>query len=390
MSKWSKAEDDIAKKYTIKGTQVIVEELRRAGYIRTVYAVQSRLGKGLGLRFGQGGQQRDHDIPIEYRRILLQLTKDKRCTLTDLANRLDISPRQVQTIIEKMGVAGYQIDVQQEQVELERNPPGKVYHHAHAFKGKTYRFGVLSDTHLCSRHADEDGLNQAYEVFRREGITVVYHCGNIAEGQHGYPGQENELLAFGAHRQAQYVVERYPKVDSITTWFIGSSTCHEGGFYKYEGLEFGRMQEIAERGDLKYLGLDESDIALQGDKGTATMRLFHPGGGSAYALSYRPQKIVESLEGGEKPHILCIGHFHKMEYLPSLRNIHTIQAGCLEHQTAFARKRNIEFHRGFWLVEATIEADGSVTRLKAEAFRFYNNPSYRVGPETAQERRKKT
>ena len=53
-------------------------------------------------------------------------------------------------------------------------------------------------------------------------------------------------------------------------------------------------------------------------------------------------------------------------------------------------KRNIEFHRGFWLVEATIEADGSVTRLKAEAFRFYNNPSYRVGPETAQERRKKT
>ncbi len=178
-------------------------------------------------------------------------------------------------------------------------------------------------------------------------------------------------MVWGANAQARYVAERYPKVPGITTYFIGSSTCHEGAYFKQNGLEFGRMPELSERGDLKYLGMDEVEVVLEGARGRATMRLFHPGGGTAYALSYRPQKIVESFGGGDKPNLLVVGHYHKMEYIPALRNVHTIQAGCLEYQSPFMRKLSIEAHRGFWVVLATIEEDGSVTRLRAEAFRFY-------------------
>ena len=43
--------------------------------------------------------------------------------------------------------------------------------------------------------------------------------------------------------------------------------------------------------------------------------LMHPGGGTAYALSYRAQKIVQALPGGQKPDILAIGHYHKAEFI---------------------------------------------------------------------------
>ncbi|MEK6880152.1 MAG: hypothetical protein AABY22_11110, partial [Nanoarchaeota archaeon] len=104
-------------------------------------------------------------------------------------------------------------------------------------------------------------------------------------------------------------------------------------FFKRSGVHPGRM--IEERcPDMKYLGHRQVDITL-GKYGKTKMRLLHPGGGSAYAISYRPQKIAEALSGGEKPNIMGIGHFHKIESL-FYRNIHLFQ--CFEGNTKILTK----------------------------------------------------
>lgn len=145
-----------------------------------------------------------------------------------------------------------------------------------------------------------------------------------------------------------------------------------------EGVDIGRLAEdVANRtrDDLHYLGYMEHDIELKAEGGSAVLRIQHPGGGASYALSYQPQKIVESLSGGEKPQILLIGHYHKAEYL-NYRNVHIVQSGCVMDQSPFMRKKRLAAHVGGWIVEANQSPDGSINRFKTEWLHFFNSEFY--------------
>ena len=84
----------------------------------------------------------------------------------------------------------------------------------------TFSFGIVSDTHLCSRLEKLDELHTFYEICRKEGITDIIHCGDLIDGWGMFRGQENEVHTFGARNQAEYVVKYYPKVKGIETFFI--------------------------------------------------------------------------------------------------------------------------------------------------------------------------
>ena len=174
--------------------------------------------------------------------------------------------------------------------------------------------GIVSDTHMASRSQRLDGLEMAYEAFRDAGVERVFNCGNMVDGYKEYING-GEVYARNAEDQFCYLADHYPQRDGIKTEFI-TGDCHEGWWAKPTGLVIGHsMQNTAERrgrNDLEYIGHVERDIAFSYGGGQSVMRVFHAGGGSAYAQSYRAQKIVESYQGGEKPQILVLGHFHKL------------------------------------------------------------------------------
>ena len=66
--------------------------------------------------------------------------------------------------------------------------------------------------------------------------------------------------------------------------------------------------------------------------------------------SYRMQKIIESLEGGTKPDLLAAGHFHKMDLLPSYRNVLGIQTGTMQDQTPFMVRKGLAANVGGWII----------------------------------------
>lgn len=142
-----------------------------------------------------------------------------------------------------------------------------------------------------------------------------------------------------------------------------------------EGIQFGRYLEMEAhdhgRNDLVYIGYLESDFILRSKRGQATVKVMHPGGGSAYAFSYSPQRIVESLQGGEKPAVLLIGHFHKMEYCYP-RSVHVVQGGTTQDQTRFMRKKKLEAHVGFVIITLEQDVCGGVTRFQPEFFPFFD------------------
>jgi len=235
--------------------------------------------------------------------------------------------------------------------------------HVHDFYGNHLKYGILSDTHSGSLYSSWDRVHMAYKIAKKEGIEVMYHCGDIVDGEGNYRGQHYEQYVCGFERQAQDVVDNYPN-NGIHTYFIEGNH----SFKKISGAEVGRV--IADRRkDMTFLGECEADIIV-GGKYKAKLRIMHPDGGTGYALSYKMQKIVEAFTGGEKPNILAVGHYHKAEYIPNHRNVYALQAGCTQAQTPFMKRKHTPAHMGFWILDFHVVKTG-VSQMNAKFIPFY-------------------
>lgn len=293
-------------------------------------------------------------------------------TVEEIANAVDLSPAKVRSALDDLQDFGYAI---KEEANLVTFGAHQSYTDAFVMpyqNGTKIKFGVVSDCHIGSKYQRLDVLNILYDLFVEEGITQVFLPGNYIDGVARF--NKNDLIVHTLHAQTDYFVKNFPQREGITTYFIDGDD-HEGWWSQREGLCVGKyvVNHAKEHGrdDLVYLGYMEADVEFPAKQGVTTLRLQHPGGGSAYAISYKSQKIVESLTGGEKPHILLIGHYHKAEYIP-YRNIHCVQAGCTCDQTPFMRKNGLAAHVGGWIVEATQFDDGTVGRFKSEWIQGYD------------------
>lgn len=91
---------------------------------------------------------------------------------------------------------------------------------------------------------------------------------------------------------------------------------------------------------------------------------------NSYAISYKIQKMIEAMSGGEKPSILAIGHYHKAEYI-MYRNVHSFQTGTFQAQTPWMRGKGIAAMMGGWIVEIEVDSDGSILRIRQEFIPYY-------------------
>jgi len=236
--------------------------------------------------------------------------------------------------------------------------------------GHTVRFGVISDTHFGSLYCRADALSEMYDLYASEGVTDVLCAGDMLAGHQVYRGQEWELRDRGWDEQRARFAESLPRRKGIVTHFITGN--HDDSIKRLVGLEPG--PQLAEsRDDTRFVGAEAGRVILQTDSGREVIvDLLHPGKGTAYALSYHPQKILEAMSGGTKPDILIIGHYHKAEFIPCYRNVACLQAGCFESQTPFMRRQTLAAHVGGWLVEVIVgEHSGLTSRVRAEFVAFY-------------------
>ena len=229
---------------------------------------------------------------------------------------------------------------------------------------RTIRFGLIGDTHFNSKWTQITHLHDLYNQYRNAGINTVYHAGDIDEGEQMRAGHPFECYSQGSDEHVAEIVRNYPKVDGIKTHFILGN--HDASFIKLSGQDIGKA--IAkDRDDMIYLGRDIADIKLTPN---CTLQLMHPWGGGAYALSYKIQKILDAMMGGEKPQLLGVGHFHKAMYM-FYRNVHTFQVGTLQAQTSFMRGNSLAAMMGGWIVELEVAGDGTVSRIYQEFIPYY-------------------
>lgn len=230
----------------------------------------------------------------------------------------------------------------------------------------TIKIAIMGDTQIGSKYTQWTHLNNFYDICAEEGIKDVYHTGDITDGLKMRPGHEYELYEVSADDMLNDVIMHYPKRPGITTHFITGN--HDASIYKQVGYDIGKAI-AGQRDDMNYLGRDCAVIYLTPN---CKLELRHPWDGTAYALSYKTQKMVESMESDSKPNILAVGHYHKAEYL-FYRNVHVLQSGCLQSQTPFTRGKGISVHIGGWIVTIKVDKDGTIKSIAPQFIPYYSS-----------------
>lgn len=232
------------------------------------------------------------------------------------------------------------------------------------FEGTKVKIGVMSDMHFGSIYTDPSHSLSAIQEFNRQKVDMVVCPGDITEGMMNRPGDVYELTHIGYKAQRAEAIRILDKIDAP---FYTISGNHDMSYTSKHGTGANIVEDICEGMKQKghYLGHDEGDINMNG----IIIRLFHGGDGSSYALSYRGQKIIEAISGGDKPNLVLAGHSHKF-FTMFYRNVHYVEAGTLQRQSSWMRGKKLAAHVGFSVLEMTI-GDKEVKAFSPTWYPFY-------------------
>lgn len=227
------------------------------------------------------------------------------------------------------------------------------------------RFALFGDTQVGNAYACPENLAAFYRLAIESGCEIALHTGDVLDGWKVYKGQEFELRDVGFDAQIKRFKDEVPK--GLRVKFITGN--HDASYKNQIGVSVGAAIHDA-RPDWEFVGEDQGLVELRTTRGARyTVGLYHMGGGTAYAVSYRPQKAIEQMEGGRKPNMAAFGHFHKAEFLPTYRNVCVIQTGCFEWQTPFMARLPTAAHVGGWIIQ--VQPGESYNIVKAEFIAFY-------------------
>jgi len=231
----------------------------------------------------------------------------------------------------------------------------------HEWSKDSFKFAFITDTHNGHQLSHQEWWDKTCSLVEREKVAVCFHAGDITEGMSGRPGHVYELEAIGAHAQTVLTERRLRQMPCPIQAITGN---HDLWGYKAIGFDPGEALSTSVPG-FTYLGQNEATV----DVGSIKIMLWHGGDGSSYATSYRTQKFVEGLTGGEKPHILLSGHAHKSIY-HQCRNVAVFEGGTLCGQTGWMRGKKLSAHVGFWIIEVWPNETG-IERIRSEWIPFY-------------------
>lgn len=300
--KWTKAEiAEFRKMCGKRSPRDIAEKLGRS--YGAVTNMAERLGVSIDAQIAS--QSVHHAIArsafdpedMAYRSATIARLRKSAMSIQEIATWLRAKVQDARLMVDSLRSSGYHVVSEHGRVRigalLAHTSPKRVS--KTRFTGPEMKFGVIADCHLASNRSRLDVLEMAYNEFQRQGVKQVYCVGNLIDG---YAERINgsDVYLRNLTDQCVYMADHLPQRSGMTTEFI-TGDCHEGWYIQRAGVNVGHhMEDEARRhgrNDIKYLGHMEADVELRRGTGRSVMRLFHPGGGSAYAQSYRAQKIVE-------------------------------------------------------------------------------------------------
>lgn len=232
---------------------------------------------------------------------------------------------------------------------------------------KHFKYGYFSDPHIGHKEFKENVFHNMMVYFNQQGVDFVVNSGDTLEGMSNRPGHFYELEYVGFNEQINKAVELLSQIKAPIYGIDGN---HDGWYFKPQNMGVIIGEELQRRiPNYKNLGQMEGNLEPVNN---LVIKLFHANDGTAYADSYKLQKLIESFSGGEKPSIVHSGHYHKSLYL-FRRNVHGFESATLCGQTEFMRGKKIQAHVGFGIVDVYANPNGTITDLTHKFIPYYGD-----------------
>jgi len=312
----------------------------------------------------------DENEPID--KDLLQMLRKPR-TLDELSGKFSIPPIAVEFIIERLKGEGYNIMFLDNMYRLEMRTAymGENYYRDKWDGAETITKGIVSDAHLGSKYQQLTALKHFYSLLRERNIAESLNVGDTTDGLYrDRPEHIYETFMHGAEEQIEYAVDVWPhftlsdgETEHKTRMIDGN---HDFTHTRNSGIRSGKIIAAA-RKDMEYLGYGKARIMLTPN---CPLDMLHPIDGKAYALSYKLQKNIDTMQGGTKPKILLVGHYHTFCYI-LYRNIHAIMLPCFQAQSTWASQKSLAVQVGGMIMTCRVSKDGDVLSLLPEIVPYY-------------------
>lgn len=231
---------------------------------------------------------------------------------------------------------------------------------------KHFKYGYFSDPHIGHKQFKYKLWDKMIRYFKREKPDFILTPGDHLEGMSHRVGHVYNLELIGYHEQIGRAVDLYNQLPVQTFGIDGN---HDMWYFRPQNMGV-VVGEDLERRVKKYTNLGQQEGDLEPVPGLL-IKLFHANDGTAYAVSYKLQKLIESFTGGEKPDIVHSGHYHKALSMV-VRNVMGFECGTLCGQTEWMRGRKIAAHMGFGMVDVYYNRKG-VDRIIHEWVPYYES-----------------
>lgn len=219
------------------------------------------------------------------------------------------------------------------------------------------RFGVISDTHLCSVAERLEVVHEAYDTFVKMGITTVFHIGDLTDGWNEYRNHISFVKCHGDQEQALYAIKNFPYRKGITTYVIGGN--HDDSYAKskidrlslivhgfhHNGKEYKGREDIVYVGQYSHYYILPQEVRIH---------VLHPRGNQAYALSYKQQKRSENMSKNDRPDVQFSGHYHTFNYV-ICDDTHFLAVPGMQDETEFFKRLGLSRSIGFMVVDYGIK-----------------------------------
>ena len=228
------------------------------------------------------------------------------------------------------------------------------------------KIGFLSDLRFGSKFEQIALLNDAYRKFAEEGVKHVFITGNLLEGK--YSGKTNDfygrsLISNVGEEQADHLIEYFPSVEGITTYFITGDTDHTWS------KELNVGEYIAKnRDDMIYLGPKACTVKLNNT--TFKMESLKKSGES-YTVSYLPQKYIRSLPSYEDYDFIVLGGQFTAQDFPKIRDMRVFTIPSMVERTPRMRDSSQQNVMGYYEFDITFDKLGKMRRLVPTLTPYY-------------------
>lgn len=316
---------------------------------------------------------------------VLKIAQHRAVSVSEISRQVDRSSETVIKIIDSLRDKNYvvELDVVSHLVSIPQEPDRQFAPTEIRYYRKFYRIGLVADTQMGSKYQQITLLHDAYADFGKRRVDFILHAGDVTEGVGVYRGQDIEIFLHDPYgdEHVKYVTTNYPQPpeNGAKTYIIGGQ--HDRIFWSRHGKDI--VQAICkERKDLVYRGFFSAEFRIKG----LPIRLEHPGGGVAYARSYRPQKYIEDIAGyvmsvirqpeqlkKALPALMVFGHWHLPLQLPCYMGVNAITLPCFQSQTPYLQQKGKMPVVGYAIAEIYLDDNNNLTSSKVE---FVNQNAY--------------